>query len=254
MSKSQAAEITAGWQSMGADEFSRLVHTWPETIESGLDEDDRRLRKELLLVYAKAKEAVKDNPKYSKKADYYTDLFFASMLYERLYRFGFSPRLASNDEIWIYLSIRIVPDIVYERYPGSFAKTDDGLRKLNVNEERYWKTRRRIYLKVLWWYIYLSLQNGTSFEEQLNNTIKVLMRNTTDEIVQIVERSGKEGYRVNVYRTIMTYYSKLTDVNRADILRKVMVLNTARATYIEPALCADGVNGYVKELFHYFGK
>ena len=101
----------------------------------------------------------------------------------------------------------------------------------------------------MWWYIYLSIQNEDSCDLKL--TLKVLERNTTDEIVQLVERSGTAGYRVEVYREIMKYYSEHRDKYDNSAFRKVMVLNTAKTKVVEPALIEGGVSEYVKELFNY---
>ena len=148
----------------------------------------------------------------------------------------------------------VFPDLVHSRYPGAVKKSADGTaEKINVNEERFWKTRRRIYLKVLWWYIYLSVQTDDNGNEDLDRTVDILKDNSTDEIVQIVERSGTAGYRVDLYRAMMKYYSLHRDIYDNKKFRQVMVLNTARSQIIEPSLMDGGVQTYVRELFEYFG-
>ena len=88
-----------------------------------------------------------------------------------------------------------------------------------------------------------------SYEE----TYLILKDNSTDEILNLVERSGSDGYRVDVYREIMAEYScTVLKKSVKQLLRKVMVLNTARTTLVEPALADGGVKGYVKELYNYF--
>ena len=252
MSKNVAKQITEGLNGLNSSEFEAYRMTWGERVEETLDPNYLSLRKDIVEAYRKARETSKE-PMYEKKADYYTDMFFGTMLYKILCDYGLSQRRASNDEIWIYLCVNVVPDIVWDRYPGATSKTTDGgLVHLNVNEERYWKTRRRIYLKVIWWYIHLSLQGGSNQEEQLNNTKRILLGNSTDEIVQVVERSGKEGYRIELYREIMKYYSGIKDSQKALLLRKVMKYNTARVVCIEPGLFNNGTEGYVRDLFKYF--
>ena len=90
-------------------------------------------------------------------------------------------------------------------------------------------------------------------EDSYHKTYDILKNNSTDDILNLVERSGNDGYRVDVYRRIMTEYAE-TDLRKSvkQLLRKVMVLNTARTTLVEPALAEGGVNGYVKELYLYF--
>ena len=252
LSKTDAAQITASWQSMTKEKFDSMASEWPETIPQKINDDYKKLRSEVLSAYRKAQEEVEADLNAGSKRDYYTDLRFALYLYNILKKHDFSVRLASNDQVWIYLSVNIFPDIVHNRYPGSKIKTESGIINKNVNEERFWKTRRRIYLKVLWWYVYLSLQFNESGEEDFVKTYKVLAGNSTDEIVQIVERSGAAGYRVDVYRALMKYYAsnrKLYDNKR---FRQVMVLNTARTQIVEPTLLPGGVEEYIKELFEYF--
>ena len=89
-------------------------------------------------------------------------------------------------------------------------------------------------------------EDGTS---DLATTARMLRNNSTDEIVQIVERSGTSGYRVEVYREIMRYYSNNRDKYGNEIFRRVMVLNTARSRVVEPELVNGGVRAYVKGLF-----
>lgn len=169
---------------------------------------------------------------------YLFDLHFGIKIYSLLTdKYQFTPRQASEDGIWRFLSINVVPDLVNIRWGD--------------NPSRYWKEPRRIWLKSLWWYIFLSWQGS------IESTIEVLEGNTTDEIVQLVERSGRSGYRVELYRQIMRHYSTLDAEKRkrsTDIFRKIMKLNTARTRVVEPSLSAGGVTEYVKELFLYFDR
>ena len=160
--------------------------------------------------------------------------------------------MASNDQVWIYLCVKVFPDLIHNRYPGHKLKTESGVVQRNINDERFWKTRRRIYLKVLWWYVYLSLQFSKDGKEDLSKTYEVLKDNSTDEIVQIVERSGSAGYRVDVYRALMKYYADNRDRYDNKRFRQVMVLNTAKTQIVEPLLMAGGIEEYIKELFEYF--
>ncbi len=254
MSKMDAAQITGSWQGLDKESFDKLVNSWEQTIPETLNEEYQKLRTELLNAYKKAKQEVENNSEMKGKKDYYTDLLFALYQYDILKSHGFSVRLASNDQIWIYLCVRVLPDIVHSRYRGTKVKTEGGVEYRNVNEERFWRTRRRIYLKVLWWYIYLSLQLDDTGKEDLEQTFKVLKDNSTDEVVQIVERSGAAGYRVDVYREIMNYYAHNRDKYDNKRFRHVMVLNTARTQIVEPLLMDGGVKTYVRELFEYFNE
>ncbi|MGO1058529.1 hypothetical protein ACTL32_05270 [Planococcus sp. FY231025] len=165
---------------------------------------------------------------------YEKDLRFAIYLFENLNRnLDFSERDASSDDNWRYISLNILADIVYDRW-GSF------------HEGRFYNDSRRIWLKTLWWYIFLSWQ-GTS-----SATFEILRNNTTDDLVQMVERPGNKGYRVDLSRALMKHYSLIEGTSRNKLFRKVMKLNTARVKVIEPSLVPGGNEQYAKELFEYF--
>ena len=81
---------------------------------------------------------------------------------------------------------------------------------------------------------------------------------STDTILNLVERTGRKGTYVQVYRYIMYFYSKL-DLSviseyknahqNADLFRAIMVLNTAKVVSIEPSLFLGGELEYAKSLF-----
>lgn len=241
LSRKDASAITEKWNEMDPEDFRRMMEGWDG--ENLLSDEYRTLRSEIGDCW---QEAVTKN-QGQKKSVYSVDLDFGIMLFRLFDSKGFSSRIASNDGVWRYLCLKVVPDIVHSRFPG---KTDQ-----NADEARYWKTSRRIYLKSLWWYIFLSLQKKQGSKDKYEVTREVLKGNSTDTIVQLVERAGKNGYRVDVYRDIMRYYSTLEDIDGGEkqiLLRKVMVLNTARVMTVEPDLMEGGSLQYVKELFGYF--
>lgn len=254
MSKTDAAQMTGIWQGLGKNEFENMVSDWESTIPGSLNEDYTILRKEILDAHKKATDEVNTDPSLKSKKEYFTDLKFGIYLYSILKKYGFSVRMASNDQVWMYLCVKVFPDIVHSRYPGAKVKTENGVEQRNINEERFWKTRRRIYLKVLWWYIYLSMQTKEDGTEDLEKTFIILSGNSTDEIVQIVERSGPAGYRIDVYRELMRFYAENRDKYDNKIFRQVMVLNTAKTQIVEPLLMTGGIETYVRELFEYFKK
>ena len=51
------------------------------------------------------------------KKDYYIDAHIGILLYDYLWRVpGFNLRAAANDDFWRYLSIKVIPDVVAERW------------------------------------------------------------------------------------------------------------------------------------------
>ena len=174
--------------------------------------------------------------------DYFIDSQFGISLYLYLSRKDwFSLRLAANDGFWRFLSLKVIPDAVAKRWGKE-------------NESHYWSTPGRIWLKQIWWYVYLS------WTKDETTTRKVLESPncSTDTILNFVERTGKKGTCVEAYRWIIYYYSLIPQQlisefkkkgKNYDLFRVVMKLNTARMLVAEPALCSGGCKGYVKKLY-----
>lgn len=162
------------------------------------------------------------------KLDYSFDLLFGLKMYQILSKnIGFTNRVANSDEVWRYLSICVVPDIVHSRW--------------KLNEDHFYKIPRRIWLKTIWWYINLA------WCENENKTYNILKNNTTDTILQLVERPGI-GYYTEVYRELMKQYSEYNDTSR-NLFRRVLKLNTARLLTTSPELVDGGIESYVLDLF-----
>ncbi|NMB01011.1 MAG: hypothetical protein GX971_05745 [Firmicutes bacterium] len=224
------------WRTLSRKDAEDIFTQWTDHPIVDCEHDYQSLRAELLSsIMDPGRESAAGLE--STGLGYEFDLSFGLILYEALGKgHGFSPRLASDDGIWRYLSIKVVPDIV--------------VRRNGLKPGRFYKEPRRIWLKVVWWYIHLSWQ-GTGAD-----TYEVLKNNSTDHIVQLVERPGSHGYRVDLTRTLMREYHYLMESHKVDakgLFRKVMVLNTARLKVVEPSLCIGQETGYVKELFSYFG-
>lgn len=245
------------WDAMSHDEFDSLMNNFHPAVNS---EFYCSIREHLISKWHELNQS-------NNNSKYYIDLHFGKELFSLLNspKYGLTPRIASNDQVWIYLSIEVIPDIIASRYRKEDAdsSTDEDPPAVikNVNRTRF-LSKRRIYPKTLWWYFYLSLQNDSSGNPDLDATEKILSLNTTDEIVQLVERAGTRGYRPELYRQIMLYYYQHRENNTSDnqyekfctteIFRKVMVLNTAKLSLMEPMLCLGGYKGYTEELFGYF--
>lgn len=212
-------------------ESERKMTLWKENtddyLSNELDSDYLKLRNRLLEAY----EVISSGQKYTR------DYQFGIGLYYALHEQGFSVRDAANDDVWRFLSLCVVPDLVGKRW-GKGA------------EIRYYKQSGRIWLKTIWWYIYLSWQGD------YKSTIQILQHNTTDQILQLVDRSGTKGYYVDVYRMIMYYYWVARRINPAvgeAEFRRIMTLHTAMCKTIEPGLYESGEAGYVKMLFERLG-
>ena len=206
-------------------EYNSLNNMNPATIASNLNSEFKRIRE--LLIQARDDIFDEWHLDTAENLGYDFDLLFAIRLYDILgLNNNFSNRAASNDEIWRFLSIRVIPDIVHSRW--------------GMNEARY-MTSRRIWLKNLWWYIHLSWNGDTE------RTYEILKNNTTDTVLQLVERPGV-GYYVSLYREIMLRYSCINDPSRT-LFRKVLKLNTALLPVTYPEVISGGIKEYVSYLF-----
>lgn len=203
----------------------------------------RRLPKILREAYESAC-TVAEQKESANKRKYRIDLEFGLRLYEILNRAPYSMKIreASDDGIWRFLSVEVVPDIIYKRWA-------DGSEKVPI--KRYYQIGNRNYLKTLWWYVHLSYQKDEAA------TRLVLSNNSTDTIQSIVDRTGKRGYNVALTREILRAFSYPVGNYKPNddvLFRKIMVLNTAWSATIEPALFNGGIPGYVKELYSHFSK
>lgn len=254
LTKIEAADCLSKYQDMGLDKF---LQECQNLENSELPEEYKTLRKELVTAYQESKSLANDQSRDKSKLGYSIignkyrrDVLFGIKVYSILKTRGMNVRYASNSRIWSYIAVKVIPDLVYDRYGEDDYKKKHIFR---LNKERYYDNERRIFPLNLWWYIYLAMKKSGS-EDDLEATANLLLNSgSTDTIVQIVERSGREGYRVDLSRELLEQYCGNSDYG-PDAFRKVMVLNSARTRMIEPKLRKGGYDKYVKELFDYFAK
>lgn len=210
--------------SNAAADFEKLTIKDQEIRPIKLTDEWIFLRKQLLQARDEVFEMMGlDN---ADKLGYEFDVVFGIKLFHILSKKNnFYLREASNDEVWNYLSVKVIPDIVHARY--------------GMNADHFYKISRRVWLKAIWWYVYLAW-NGDD-----ESTAELIKGNTTDTIVSMVERPG-EGYYTSVYHEILKQYK---GHNSRDLFRRVLKLNTARLMTTSPELMEGGVEGYVRDLF-----
>lgn len=207
-------------------DFDKLVVNINEIEPINPPEEFEYLREQLI----EARDSLYDKYNFdnANKLDYQFDVLFGLKLYDILRKDDdFSNRVAANDEIWRFLSIKVIPDIVHARW--------------GMNASHFYQTSRRIWLKTIWWYIHLSWQNS------IDETYKILIDNTTDTILQLVERPGL-GYNVELFREIMKQYANYNDSSR-NLFRTVLKLNTAKILTTSPELVDGEIEKYVDSLF-----
>ncbi|MCW8275513.1 hypothetical protein IMF27_07205 [Pseudomonas sp. PCH199] len=198
-----------------------------EFLPTGLTAEQQRLRGLLLAEIP----FYKDGRDKKLGAGLY-DIEVGNILYRILASEGMSLRTAADDGFWRFLSLKLVPDLVKSRWENGSAV-------------RYWQGRSRIWLRATWWTVHLTWQ-GT--EEATKAVLKTV---TTDTVVQLVERPGRSGFRVELTRSL--FMERYLRKPSQDQFRAVMKLNTAKVLVVEPSCCEGGLEGYAKALFNEAG-
>ena len=219
LNKQQALLIFNNYVEKGIDSSS---------IRDSLDFNYQRVRTDLFSFWGEANK---------QKGEYQKDLSFALKIYS-YFEDKASLSMLENIEFWIYICCCVVPEIVEQRH--------------GLNDEYFFKKSGRIYLQALWQFIHMTYQG--SIEE----TQTTLAKLSTDYILQISERSGKEGYYLEVYREIARVLSILPQnvinkqINGANLCRRVMIQNTAYCDSLN-LVFEDDAKEYVAMLFRACG-
>lgn len=227
MTKAQAKDYVDSIDKLPDVAFEDLKTQWRAHSITIDNQEYREIRKKVIDAYEKA----------ATKGDAYdVDLSVGLCLFEILNpEKGFTLLMANDDDIWRYLSCKIFPDITYERYPKP-AKDD-----IRLNKKRFYLHTRRIWLKTLWWYIFLSWQGDS------DKTKDILKDLGTDTISDLIERTG-EGYRVLLYRELIRSYSN-AGKKSSDLFNVIQKQNLVNCRTVEPGLVEGAEKGYVYSLF-----
>lgn len=231
LSFNDAKSIVAEYDSYNDTEFRDLEKHWNEydVSTSSFDPSYEDFRKELLTVF---QDTLVET---SGKMTYLLDLRVGIKLYELMPPGkNFTVIQANDDDIWRYISVKVMPDITYKRYPDP-AKGD-----IRINQKRFYAHTRRIWLKTLWWYIHLSWQGTAS------RTFEILRDNGTDNINKLIETPGR-GYRLSLFRSMMKEYHN-TRPHLVEDFRAFTKLNNAKCVSVEPELTSGGVAAYAQTL------
>lgn len=254
LSFNEAKKIIDSYDNMNDMEFNDQIRHWAmfDVPEDGYAAVYKDIRIAVVKAFQDAL-AESDN-----RINYDLDLKVGIKLYELLNpENGFDVIKANDDDIWRYISVCVMPDLTFIRYPNqqtdlvaiqehisnlSYAigvKTEkDSIR---LKKKRFFSHTRRIWLKTLWWYIHLGWQ-GTS-----EKTYEVLKNNGTNIISHFIERPGR-GYREKLFRNMLYAYSLLPE-QRDSIFRAAAKLNLAKCVSVEPALTDGGEKVYSEKLF-----
>ena len=155
LSYNDAKNIVAEYDGYNDVEFDDLVKHWKanDVSASAFDPAYEKFRKELVSVF---NDTLAET---GGKMNYLLDLRVGIKLYQ-LMPLGkdFTVIQANDDDIWRYISVKVLPDITYMRYPKPEAAVRNAGGRLN--HKRFYAATRRIWLKSLWWYIHLSWQGS----------------------------------------------------------------------------------------------
>ena len=239
--KAKAAEWASlfSCENMTEERFSTIAKAWmqfdptggPGAIDWGsLDPDYIALRDVVVEAWKGDKTDVRSRNDYKYKIDMAVGL----ALYGFLRKHGFNEVYAETDDWWRFVSIKLCPDLTYQRYPRE--------GEVRINRKRFYDHPRRIWLKTLWWYVHLCWQGS------VEATKAVLAEMGTDAISQIIERPGR-GYRPEVSRVIAAKCAAESAWCGAKPFQKVMARNSVYCATFEPTLFAGGVEGYADRIF-----
>lgn len=175
------------------------------------------------------------------KKEFGLDITMSLKIYELLKPNDVLPmRVASSNEFWYWISLELIPDLVFRRYKGM---NTDNIKK------RYYERTLRIWPFMLWWGAHLTWQGDREKTlEVLNNGFTVTAYET------LLDRCGN-GYREDLFRAISLKFSQINKEYMAtdkEFLRPVIVFNTSRIINVEPTFYDGGIEGYVESLFEPF--
>ena len=198
-----------------------------EDLQSFIQPEFRELHDKLLQLWEESKNEVN-----SEEGKYLCDLHFALKLYELFEQEDFSLWEASDDEIWSGLTIKVAPDIYYDRWSW-----EDGDHEQRWIYKRTW----RVWMKTLWWWIYLAMVTDESGKLNKEKTIEQLSIHETTSIEILLDRCGS-GFRVDFCRKLMNKHydycrkNNISGTERRSSLKFVTMQCFLRASNIDPDL------------------
>ena len=230
LTKTLAKQFVDSVDMLSETAFNDLIMQWAQYCVDDFSFEYKELRDRIITVYKGAK----------PNGGYETDLRVGLALFKEFNpENGFSYVMASDDDIWRYLSCKVFPDITYERYPTPEKEIRE--KGGHLNHKRFYSHTRRIWIKTLWWYVFLAWQGTES------KTYEVLKGFGTDTISDFIERTG-QGYRLSLYRRLMLEYSQAENKS-SDLFNRIQKQNLVNCRTVEPTLVTNAEKGYVETLF-----
>lgn len=190
-----------------------------------LDSDYLYIRKYLVEKYNELKQ--------SGYKDYQLDYRFSLLFYDYFHRKEWmTDRIAADYEFWRYIALKVMPDLVFDR----FGAEDD---------KHYYAKGLRIWPYTLYWYAHLSWQGDIKSTEIILSS----SRCCSDTILNLVERPGRNGTYIDLYRSIMFHFVNINPTKNVDnikLFRSIMKLALAKPQVIDPDLFDGGPREYAR--------
>lgn len=217
-------------RSQSKDAFERIQENSDFTSidwSNRLDSDYLVIRNYLVEKYFELKQ--------SGYKDYQLDYRFSLLFYDYFHQKEWmTDRIAADYEFWSYFALIVIPDLVFDR----FGAEDD---------KHYYAKGLRIWPYTLYWYAHLAWQGDV----ESTNTILSSSRCCSDTILNLVERPGRNGTYISLYRSIMFNFVNCNPTKAIDnikLFRSIMKLALAKPLVIDPDLCSGGASEYAKEI------
>lgn len=173
--------------------------------------------------------------KRSGYKDYKLDYRFSLIFYDFFHRKEWlTDRIAADYDFWSYIALIVIPDLVFDR----FGAEDD---------KHYYAKGLRIWPYTLYWYAHLSWQGDIKSTEIILSS----SRCCSDTILNLVERPGRNGTYIDLYRNIMFYFVNCNPSKNVDsikLFRSIMKLTLAKPLVIDPDLYSGGTRAYANEI------
>jgi len=229
------------WKSLTRDQPKRAFAELCEKFSSASqtffldtkERDFRDLRNAFLRFDVEASRAAEGK----RSAAYVYDLEFALRMYGYLSEHDFGLWQAADNGVWAHLSIRVIPDVVRKRLGG-------------MNEDRFYKRNWRIWLKDLWWYVYVTESDANAQFDMEES--RELLTNGSQDIMFLLLDHSKGGFRPSVYYALMRKYSQVLNEGkvpdgRERFFRSLLLEHQIRTAVIDPIL--ESETEYVQSLF-----
>lgn len=199
------------------------------------------LRNCLLAVYNGVDEKRKKGGPTLPK-DYATDLYVGLALHEYLAKRGFGIWEAADDNVWRYIAVAVVPDLVHGRLRGEYEK--DAFS--GVRQSRFW-------VRNIWWYVHLSLVVDRNGKPDYKKTERILRSNDTDILAGVVDHQGS-GFRVDFFRAMMSAFDDFCTSNKLAVSREDSFRDLIKEYQIRTAVVDPDLEGHARFLSEMFGK